>query len=325
MEGPYDLVYVVFNTLFNLVTQDAQVRCFINVAAHLSEGGCFVVEAFVPSWLHRLRRDQYVAAESVDATSVRLDVARHDPIAQLLDKNHVTLSSEGIRVITHDRCAVAGPASSGPGSGIGDRPPPVLAGDRASTGSGPAPAPHGEALGPGDGPVVQRELLAGDDISPRREGGTARDPQCRIAAVVGEVGGRPGRQHQVGVVVDGERVDEGSSRVRIGPSDQLGQLGGAQQATAEADDHGPPSDLLPCEEALASDPRAPDRSARINPDRRRQGRPRVGPCAVSIGRAHALTVRGRGGTGVDLRPVLTSGCVIGEAPPRQKVGGGAHR
>src|SRR4051794_1051441 len=36
----YPLVYVVFNTLFNLLTQDDQVRCFENVAAHLDPGGC---------------------------------------------------------------------------------------------------------------------------------------------------------------------------------------------------------------------------------------------------------------------------------------------
>src|SRR5207248_188158 len=45
--GSYRLVFVVFNTLFNLLTQDDQVRCFQNVAAHLTDDGSFVVEAFV--------------------------------------------------------------------------------------------------------------------------------------------------------------------------------------------------------------------------------------------------------------------------------------
>ena len=62
--GTYRLVYVVFNTLFNLLTQDDQVRCFENVAAHLSDDGSFVVEAFVPTFLTRLRDDQYVDAEA---------------------------------------------------------------------------------------------------------------------------------------------------------------------------------------------------------------------------------------------------------------------
>ena len=61
----YGLIYVVYNSLFNLLSQDGQVRCFANVASHLSTAGAFVVEAFVPSYLHRLRGDQYVNAESV--------------------------------------------------------------------------------------------------------------------------------------------------------------------------------------------------------------------------------------------------------------------
>ena len=60
VDGQYRLVYVVYNTLFNLVTQDAQVRCFQNVAAHLTGGGRFVIEAFVPSSLVRLRDHEYV-------------------------------------------------------------------------------------------------------------------------------------------------------------------------------------------------------------------------------------------------------------------------
>src|SRR2546428_3420240 len=50
VRGTYRLVFVVFNTLFNLLTQDDQVRCFENVAAHLTADGSFVVEAFVPTF-----------------------------------------------------------------------------------------------------------------------------------------------------------------------------------------------------------------------------------------------------------------------------------
>jgi SAM-dependent methyltransferase len=98
VQGRYRLVYVVFNTLFNLLTQDDQVRCFANVAAHLEDDGVFVVEAFVPAWLHRLRDGRYVDAERVDVDRVVLDVGRHDPLAQTLDESHVELSPAGIRV-----------------------------------------------------------------------------------------------------------------------------------------------------------------------------------------------------------------------------------
>jgi SAM-dependent methyltransferase len=96
--GTYSLIFVVFNTLFNLLTQDEQVRCFENVASHLSDNGCFVVEAFVPTFLTRLRDNQYVDAEAVDVDEVRLDVARHDPVTQRLDESHVSLSRDGIRL-----------------------------------------------------------------------------------------------------------------------------------------------------------------------------------------------------------------------------------
>ncbi len=96
--GSYKLIFVVFNTLFNLLTQDEQVRCFVNVARRLTDGGVFVVEAYVPTSLVRLRGDQYVDAEAVGVSEVRLDVARHDPVAQRLEENHVVLSPEGIRM-----------------------------------------------------------------------------------------------------------------------------------------------------------------------------------------------------------------------------------
>jgi SAM-dependent methyltransferase len=96
--GTYRLVYVVWNTLFNLLTQDDQVRCFGNVAAHLHDGGSFVVEAFVPSFLHRLRNDQYVEAESIEVDRVKLDLLRHDAAAQRIEESHVTLSGEGTRL-----------------------------------------------------------------------------------------------------------------------------------------------------------------------------------------------------------------------------------
>src|SRR5438093_3239855 len=53
VDGEFSLAYLVFNTINNLTTQDAQVACFQNVAAHLEPGGCFVIEVGVPG-LRRL-------------------------------------------------------------------------------------------------------------------------------------------------------------------------------------------------------------------------------------------------------------------------------
>jgi SAM-dependent methyltransferase len=98
VSGTYRLIYVVYNTLFNLLTQEDQVRCFENVAAHLTDDGVFVVEANSPSFFYRLRNDQHVDAESVEVDQVTLDVVRHDPVAQTIDESHVVLSRAGVRL-----------------------------------------------------------------------------------------------------------------------------------------------------------------------------------------------------------------------------------
>ncbi len=96
--GMYRLIFVVANTLFNLLTQDDQVRCFQNVSEHLTDDGLFVIEAGSPDFLYRLPNHQYVEAEQIEVDEVRLDVARHDPVTQLLEESHVTLTREGIRL-----------------------------------------------------------------------------------------------------------------------------------------------------------------------------------------------------------------------------------
>jgi SAM-dependent methyltransferase len=53
VDGSFRLVYLVYNTIGNLFTQDRQVACFANAAAHLEPGGCFVIELVVPD-LRRL-------------------------------------------------------------------------------------------------------------------------------------------------------------------------------------------------------------------------------------------------------------------------------
>ncbi len=94
----YRLIYVVFNTLFNLLTQAEQVRCFENVAAHLTDDGVFVVEGEVPADWYRVRNNQYVDLEAVEVGQVRLDVARYDPVNQLLEETRVVLSSTGVQL-----------------------------------------------------------------------------------------------------------------------------------------------------------------------------------------------------------------------------------
>ena len=77
VDGPFRLVYLVFNTIMNLTTQDAQVACFRNVAAHLEPGGRFVIEVGVPGSaapaarraVRGLRRERDATGASTSTTS----------------------------------------------------------------------------------------------------------------------------------------------------------------------------------------------------------------------------------------------------------------
>jgi SAM-dependent methyltransferase len=98
VDGTYSLIYIVYNTIYNLLDQDQQVRCFQNVAAHLRDGGAFVVEALTPWHLQGLRDNRYVDAEHIGVDEVWLDVGRYDPVRQQLDETHVALTAAGVRL-----------------------------------------------------------------------------------------------------------------------------------------------------------------------------------------------------------------------------------
>jgi SAM-dependent methyltransferase len=72
VDGTFSLAYLVFNTINNLTTQDEQVACFENVAAHLEPGGCFVIEVGVPA-LQRLPRGETFRLFHVGPTKVGID------------------------------------------------------------------------------------------------------------------------------------------------------------------------------------------------------------------------------------------------------------
>jgi SAM-dependent methyltransferase len=98
VEGRFSLIFVVFNTLFALTSQEEQVRCFRNVAEHLEEGGRFVVEVFVPN-LARFDRGQRVAADRVEVDRVVLEASLHDPVGQRVVSQHVVIDESGNRMV----------------------------------------------------------------------------------------------------------------------------------------------------------------------------------------------------------------------------------
>jgi len=96
----FDLIYLVFNTIFNLTTQEAQVRCFQNAARHLYAEGVFVVETVVPD-LSGFVDGQRMKGSWAKMDSARFEVAIHDPIAQTVEFQRVVISEEGTRMYPH--------------------------------------------------------------------------------------------------------------------------------------------------------------------------------------------------------------------------------
>ena len=85
VNGPFSVAYLVFNTIMNLTTQDGQVACFRNVAAHLEPGGCFVIEVGVPG-LQRLPPGETIHAFHVSESRWGLD--EYDVARQGLTSHH---------------------------------------------------------------------------------------------------------------------------------------------------------------------------------------------------------------------------------------------
>jgi SAM-dependent methyltransferase len=85
VDGTFSVAYLVFNTISNLTTQEAQVACFRNVAAHLEPGGRFVIEVGVPG-LQRLPPGETIHAFHVSENRWGFD--EYDVAAQGLTSHH---------------------------------------------------------------------------------------------------------------------------------------------------------------------------------------------------------------------------------------------
>lgn len=97
VDGEFQLIYVVFNTIFVLTSQDEQVRCFRNVASHLTKTGCFVIEAFVPD-VARFGRGRVNWPTTVTSNRVELDVGEHDSVTQKVVSQKVVITDGSVRL-----------------------------------------------------------------------------------------------------------------------------------------------------------------------------------------------------------------------------------
>jgi SAM-dependent methyltransferase len=85
VKGLFTVAYLVRNTITNLTTQDEQVQCFRNVAAHLVPGGCFVIEVYIPE-LQRLPPGETIHAFTV--TPTHLGFEEYDLATQIAFSHH---------------------------------------------------------------------------------------------------------------------------------------------------------------------------------------------------------------------------------------------
>ncbi|WP_344071513.1 class I SAM-dependent methyltransferase [Streptomyces crystallinus] len=92
--GEFSLVYLVYNTITNLLTQDEQVACFRNAARHLAPGGRFVIELGVPP-LRFLPPGQ--VAVPFDVSEEHLGFDTFDLVEQILVSHHFTRDGDGYR------------------------------------------------------------------------------------------------------------------------------------------------------------------------------------------------------------------------------------
>jgi SAM-dependent methyltransferase len=97
VQGTFSVAYLVFNTIMNLTTQDEQVACFENAAAHLEPGGCFVIEVGVPG-LQRLPPGETVRAFAVTPTHLGFD--EYDVARQGLISHHYSLDDGSLEVVS---------------------------------------------------------------------------------------------------------------------------------------------------------------------------------------------------------------------------------
>ena len=97
VEGSFSLAYLVFNTIMNLTTMDAQIACFQNVASHLEPGGCFVIEVGVPA-LQWLPPGETIRAFEVTPTYLGFD--EYEIASQRQVSHHYTVRDGTLNVVS---------------------------------------------------------------------------------------------------------------------------------------------------------------------------------------------------------------------------------
>ncbi|MEZ5997617.1 MAG: class I SAM-dependent methyltransferase [Hyphomonas sp.] len=96
-DGEFGFVFLIFNTLYNLTSQEAQIRCFRNAADMLAPGGAFLIEAFIPD-LTQFHDHRGMKPRHISFDSLALEAAIHDPVAQRIDYQYLRFTPDGFRM-----------------------------------------------------------------------------------------------------------------------------------------------------------------------------------------------------------------------------------
>jgi Methyltransferase domain len=94
----FRLVYAVFSTFFVLLSQEEQLSCFRSVSRHLSEGGTFAMQAFVPDASRFDHDGQRVSVEWMNLDEVSLEASTHDPFAQRTESAQIVIRDGSVRM-----------------------------------------------------------------------------------------------------------------------------------------------------------------------------------------------------------------------------------
>lgn len=98
LDGEFDLIYTIWNSLFELHTQERQLACVMSAAGLLRDGGRFVVETAVASRAFADQKPLSVGPFD-DLNSATFQLIRYDHVNQLVDYRHVLIGPAGITVL----------------------------------------------------------------------------------------------------------------------------------------------------------------------------------------------------------------------------------
>jgi SAM-dependent methyltransferase len=109
--GTFPLVFLAFNTLFALLSQDRQVMCVANAARHLEPGGRFVLDCFVPDVKRYDAQNTRMAVSSITSNQTHAyEMSIHDPVTQMVKSHQVRRMEDGSVVVLPVTVRYAWPA-----------------------------------------------------------------------------------------------------------------------------------------------------------------------------------------------------------------------